>query len=156
MRPKTIRRSDAQDRSLSITSSARSHGLPAMMGILFISMAAILFYEAFARLGTLHDVKALNSTVADAFKVIRDPKASDLEKERVSRRSSVVVLRYLALTIAKITFAVTLSTLVLWALCAIAGTGFGEALALSADPVTIALLVLLMLAYGWLRHVRGR
>ena len=127
-----------------------------MMSILFISTAAILFYEAFARLGTLRDVRTLNGTVAEAFKVIRDPQASDLEKERASRRGSVRVLKYLALTIAKFALAVALSSLALWALCAIADTDFGDMLTLSAEPVTIALLVPLMLVYGWLRHVRGR
>ncbi len=126
------------------------------MTYLFIGVAAIVFYEAFARCGTLRDVHSLNGTISEAFRVIRDPAASDLEKEEISRRNSTLVLKFMALTVGKIAIAVAISALILWLLCVLAGTPFQDVVLLSASPLVIVALVPLMLLYGWLRHVFRR
>ena len=149
--PKRIRPSETEGRPA--IEPGRSQ---CKMTWLFIVAAAIIFFEAFARLDTLRDVRALNGTVAEAIQVIRDPAVSDLEKERTSRRSAVRVLKHLALTVGKIAAAVALSTIVLWALCTAFGVSFADTVAFSASLPAIAAIVPLMLVYGWLRHVLRR
>lgn len=123
------------------------------MVYLFISIAAVIFFETFARIGVLGDVRKLNSAVAQAFAVIRDPATSDLEKEKASRRGALQVSKHLGLTLVKISAAVALSTLALWILCRLADVPFQNAVSLSASLVVIIALIPMMLIYGGLRHV---
>ena len=123
------------------------------MVYLVIATAAILFYEVFARSGTLDDVRNLSGAVRTAAATIRDPSISDMEKELASRRGAVDVLKHLALTLIKIVAAIALSTLALWVLCRLADIPFEKAISHSASLIVIAGLVPLMLIYGRLRHV---
>ena len=123
------------------------------MVYLFISFAAIVFFEVFARSNAVTDVRTITDAVARAFEIIRDPAVSDLEKEKASRRGAATIVKYLALTLLKISAAIMLSSLALWLLCLIADVPFKNAVALSASLIVIAGLIPLMLVYGGLRHV---
>jgi len=120
-------------------------------GLLLI--AALVFFEAFIRLGTLAPVRVVFSAGPEGLRTISSSVITDDEKERIVRHLSKQMLRATLEMVVKAGLATAAAALLLWIGATALSVPWAEIeKSLLSLPVIAALLVV-TLVYARIRHV---
>ncbi len=125
-----------------------------LLPLVLVLVVSVAFYELFVALRLNDDVKAIMVAAPAAAQTVGSKTLTDRQKERAMRQMSVAVFKSTGLFLVKLALILCVATGILFVGSLVLPGSFAEILAFSVSWLALGVVLVFILAYGWLRNGR--